>query len=268
VSRVTSLTGCTLNSRLYLQPEQSGLRRHRFYKLHQRDPSPCLVLVMCSFRWVRILSWAQHRCLDQATSVFCVMEWSTTDSLTTSLATNPFRDRVLTSPAPNIACRLACHFCAAVAQRTIHAAQNSHAVTHVEYASVEMIRATIDALESDLPPAAVKLGMMGTDAVVSVVGAFLDGYEGKVVCDPVMVSTRCGRRRSMLFCFVFCCMFWWSTLRRWCFISLPTRNSVQINACIKCGLVIYEPARRASEGVSHPVETYGRCEVCGPCVSD
>lgn len=53
-----------------------------------------------------------------------------------------------------------------------------------------MIRATIDALESDLPPAAVKLGMMGTDAVVSVVGEFLDRYEGQVVCDPVMISTR------------------------------------------------------------------------------
>lgn len=69
-------------------------------------------------------------------------------------------------------------------------AQNSHSVTHVEYASVEMIRETVAALESDLPPAAVKLGMMGTDAVVSVVGEFLDGYEGKVVCDPVMISTR------------------------------------------------------------------------------
>lgn len=70
-------------------------------------------------------------------------------------------------------------------------AQNSRAVTHVEYASVEMIRATIAALESDLPPAAVKLGMMGTDAVVSVVGEFLGSYKGKVVCDPVMISTRC-----------------------------------------------------------------------------
>lgn len=63
-------------------------------------------------------------------------------------------------------------------------------MTHVEYASVEMIQATIDALESDLPPTAVKLGMMGTDAVVSMIGAFLDGYQGKVVCDPVMISTR------------------------------------------------------------------------------
>lgn len=53
-----------------------------------------------------------------------------------------------------------------------------------------MIKATIAALEEDLPAAAVKLGMMGTDAVVSAVGDFLDGYEGKVVCDPVMVSTR------------------------------------------------------------------------------
>lgn len=55
---------------------------------------------------------------------------------------------------------------------------------------MEMIRSTIDALQSDLPPAAVKLGMMGTDAVVSIVGDFLKDYEGKVVCDPVMISTR------------------------------------------------------------------------------
>lgn len=63
-------------------------------------------------------------------------------------------------------------------------------MTRVEYASVEMIRSTIKALEEDLPPAAVKLGMMGTDAVVSIVGDFLDRYDGKVVCDPVMISTR------------------------------------------------------------------------------
>lgn len=63
-------------------------------------------------------------------------------------------------------------------------------MTHVEYASVEMIRATIDALKTDLPPSAVKLGMMGTDEVVSVVGDFLDDYTGNVVCDPVMISTR------------------------------------------------------------------------------
>ncbi|CAM9799901.1 unnamed protein product [Scytosiphon promiscuus] len=81
---------------------------------------------------------------------------------------------------------LGAHGCSVITAMT---AQNSHAVTHVEYASVEMIRATIDALESDLPPAAVKLGMMGTGAVVSVVGDFLDRYEGKVVCDPVMIST-------------------------------------------------------------------------------
>ncbi|CAM9348651.1 unnamed protein product, partial [Hapterophycus canaliculatus] len=81
---------------------------------------------------------------------------------------------------------LGAHGCSVITAMT---AQNSHAVTHVEYASVEMIRATIDALESDLPPAAVKLGMMGTDAVVSVVGDFLDRCESKVVCDPVMIST-------------------------------------------------------------------------------
>lgn len=69
-------------------------------------------------------------------------------------------------------------------------AQNSHTVSHVEYASEKMIRATVAALEADLPPAAVKLGMMGTEAVVSVVGDFLKGYKGKVVCDPVMISTR------------------------------------------------------------------------------
>lgn len=55
---------------------------------------------------------------------------------------------------------------------------------------MQMIEATISALKDDMPAVAVKLGMMGTDAVVCAVGEFLDNYEGKVVCDPVMISTR------------------------------------------------------------------------------
>ena len=65
-------------------------------------------------------------------------------------------------------------------------------MTHVEYVSAETIRATIAALESDLPPAAVKLGMMGTDAASSIIEDFLNRYEGNVVFDPVMISTRQG----------------------------------------------------------------------------
>lgn len=57
-----------------------------------------------------------------------------------------------------------------------------------------MLRATLDELTADLPPAGVKLGMMGSRANVEVVAEFLTLARGKqpglvVVLDPVMRST-------------------------------------------------------------------------------
>ncbi|CAM9700312.1 unnamed protein product [Chrysoparadoxa australica] len=70
-------------------------------------------------------------------------------------------------------------------------AQSSITVARVEYSSREQIRATIEALENDLPPKAVKLGMLGSTEVMAEVAHYLREApeEVPVVCDPVMIST-------------------------------------------------------------------------------
>ena len=72
-------------------------------------------------------------------------------------------------------------------------AQNSFAVGHVAVSSHRALAAQINALDSDLPAAAIKLGMLGSNEVVEVVAKYLQDYPGPVVCDPVMVSTSGGQ---------------------------------------------------------------------------
>ncbi len=84
---------------------------------------------------------------------------------------------------------LGCHGCSAITALT---AQNSHQVRAVETCSLDMLRTTLATLEEDLPPKAVKLGMLATAEVVREVGTFLGRKAaalGPVVCDPVMVTT-------------------------------------------------------------------------------
>lgn len=81
---------------------------------------------------------------------------------------------------------LGAHGCSVITAMT---AQNSHEVRRVEYASTEMLHDSICALAEDLPAAAVKLGMLGSKRVIVEVAAFLQQFNGAVVCDPVMVST-------------------------------------------------------------------------------
>lgn len=68
-------------------------------------------------------------------------------------------------------------------------AQNSVGVTKIEIPSNEMIAAQIKALEDDLPAKAIKIGMLGNKNVMHEVKTFLNRFNGKVVVDPVMVST-------------------------------------------------------------------------------
>lgn len=69
-------------------------------------------------------------------------------------------------------------------------AQNSLGVNAVEPVSIEMLRAQIASVCSDLPPHAVKLGMLYDAARVEVVAQAMKTYELRnVVCDPVLVST-------------------------------------------------------------------------------
>ncbi|NKI18090.1 thiamine phosphate synthase [Spongiibacter sp. KMU-166] len=71
-------------------------------------------------------------------------------------------------------------------------AQNSFTVGQVSTTPRRSLAAQINALDSDLPAAAIKLGMLGSVEVVEMVGKYLASYPHFVVCDPVMVSTSGG----------------------------------------------------------------------------
>jgi hydroxymethylpyrimidine kinase/phosphomethylpyrimidine kinase/thiamine-phosphate diphosphorylase len=86
-----------------------------------------------------------------------------------------------------------CHGCSAI---TCLTAQNSVGVTGVHAPPASFLQQTLDTLEDDLPPAAVKIGMLGSKELAITVGRFLQKLKAKhsdkkiwVVMDPVMIST-------------------------------------------------------------------------------
>lgn len=69
-------------------------------------------------------------------------------------------------------------------------AQNTRGVTSWEAISTELVRAQIDAVAEDLPPAAFKTGMLANAGVAATVaGAIRDWALPNFVLDPVMVAT-------------------------------------------------------------------------------
>lgn len=78
------------------------------------------------------------------------------------------------------------HGCSVITALT---AQNSLAVGHVEVTSHASLAAQINALDSDLPASAIKLGMLASAEVVRCVAKYLADYRGFVVCDPVMTAS-------------------------------------------------------------------------------
>ncbi len=87
------------------------------------------------------------------------------------------------------------HGCTAVAAIT---AQNSRTVTHVEPVSPELLEAQLATLAQDMPPAAIKTGLLGSVANVRVVCAWVDrlreaaraqGRGVALVVDPVLGAT-------------------------------------------------------------------------------
>jgi hydroxymethylpyrimidine/phosphomethylpyrimidine kinase len=69
-------------------------------------------------------------------------------------------------------------------------AQNTRGVRSVESVSEEMVAAQLAALAEDLPPAALKTGMLADAALVRLVGkAIRENGWSPLVVDPVMVST-------------------------------------------------------------------------------
>jgi hydroxymethylpyrimidine/phosphomethylpyrimidine kinase len=69
-------------------------------------------------------------------------------------------------------------------------AQNTRGVDAWEAVSADLVRAQIEAVVVDLPPAAFKTGMLGTAAIASLVAAAIDEHRlTNYVLDPVMVAS-------------------------------------------------------------------------------
>ena len=85
-----------------------------------------------------------------------------------------------------------CHGCSAI---TCLTAQNSCGVAEVHAPPAAFLATQLQTLRTDLPPRAIKIGMLGTRELAETVGDFLDsltdGGNDKpwVVVDPVMIST-------------------------------------------------------------------------------
>lgn len=67
-------------------------------------------------------------------------------------------------------------------------AQNTRGVLAIEAISPAMVSTQIAAVLDDIPPQAIKIGMLASSEIVAAVAAEIDGYGGPVVLDPVMVA--------------------------------------------------------------------------------
>ncbi|ELZ28444.1 phosphomethylpyrimidine kinase [Halogeometricum pallidum JCM 14848] len=68
-------------------------------------------------------------------------------------------------------------------------AQNTAGVRSTHVLPTEEVRAQFEAVREDFDVGAVKLGMLATAGAIETVDDCLDGYDGPVVVDPVMVAT-------------------------------------------------------------------------------
>jgi hydroxymethylpyrimidine kinase / phosphomethylpyrimidine kinase / thiamine-phosphate diphosphorylase len=86
------------------------------------------------------------------------------------------------------------HLCPVVAAIT---AQNSRAVSRLEPVHPEMLDAQMAALESDMPPRAIKTGLLGSRELVQVVARWVDRLRERqpvaLIVDPVLAAST-GRR--------------------------------------------------------------------------
>eukprot|EP00544_Gedaniella_sp_CCMP2646_P013420 CAMPEP_0202486604 /NCGR_PEP_ID=MMETSP1361-20130828/5121_1 /ASSEMBLY_ACC=CAM_ASM_000849 /TAXON_ID=210615 /ORGANISM="Staurosira complex sp., Strain CCMP2646" /LENGTH=569 /DNA_ID=CAMNT_0049115787 /DNA_START=61 /DNA_END=1770 /DNA_ORIENTATION=+ len=85
-----------------------------------------------------------------------------------------------------------CHGCSAI---TCLTAQNSCGVTAVHAPPASFLTTQLQTLVQDLPPRAIKIGMLGTRELAETVGEFLQNITSTttpkpwIVLDPVMIST-------------------------------------------------------------------------------
>jgi len=81
---------------------------------------------------------------------------------------------------------LGVHGCSVIAALT---AQNSLQVSQVEFVSTSMVSAQIEALLRDMPPQAIKLGMLGSLTTLKAIIPVLQKISVPVVCDPVLFAS-------------------------------------------------------------------------------
>lgn len=82
------------------------------------------------------------------------------------------------------------HLCPVIAAIT---AQNSRAVTRLEPVRPELLDAQLAALEHDMPPRAIKTGLLGSGELVQVVARWVDSLRARqpvaLVVDPVLAAS-------------------------------------------------------------------------------
>lgn len=78
------------------------------------------------------------------------------------------------------------HGCSAITALT---AQNTCGVSRIALTDTPMLKAQVEALVQDLPPAAIKLGMPGSAEATAYVAEVLPELGAFILCDPVMVAT-------------------------------------------------------------------------------
>jgi len=80
------------------------------------------------------------------------------------------------------------HGCSVITALT---AQNTQGVIAIQITSIDQLNAQLQALHDDLPPSAIKLGMLGSLDTLKALSPWLKRYQNTIpiVCDPVMVST-------------------------------------------------------------------------------
>lgn len=82
---------------------------------------------------------------------------------------------------------LGAHACSVITAVT---AQNTTGTNRLERVSAAMLTAQLEALQTDLPPAAIKTGMLGTLEAVEIIAGFLTRIRPPfTVCDPVLISS-------------------------------------------------------------------------------
>lgn len=68
-------------------------------------------------------------------------------------------------------------------------AQNASHISHIQYITKDHIQAQITALNDEMPTNVIKIGMLGQSAAIDCLTEFFKHYSGKIILDPVLVST-------------------------------------------------------------------------------